>query len=113
MKVIPSPVPIELKLLDKGWSGPALCKSLREQLAGDYLREATGGYGLMVLFWQGSQTDRRWRIDGRLVDISDLCEALKEHWETISNSFPNVEAIEVELIDLTTRGKVSSVESNE
>ena len=52
---VPSPVPIELKVLDKGWSGPGLCKGLRDQLAGDYLRETTGGYGLMLMVWQGKR----------------------------------------------------------
>ena len=50
---VPSPVPIELKLLDKGWTGPKLCERLRNQLVGDYMREATGGCGLMLLVWQG------------------------------------------------------------
>ena len=108
-----SPVPIELKLLDQDWSGPDLCKGLRDQLAGDYLREATGGYGLMVLVWRGRTLGRRWRIDGRLIGIPDLCEALREYWETISNSFPNVAAVEVKLIDLTRRGKASSMVPNE
>ena len=110
---VPSPVPIELKLLDQDWSGPDLCKGLRDQLAGDYLREATGGYGLMVLVWQGSKPGRGWMIDGRWFGIPDLCEALKGYWETISNSFPNVVAVEVVLIDLTTRGNRSSVVPNE
>ena len=110
---VPSPVPIELKLLDQDWSGPDLCKGLRDQLAGDYLREATGGYGLMVLVWQGSTPGRRWTIDGRRVGIPDLCGALKEYWETISNSFRNVAAVEVVMIDLTTRGKVSSMAPDE
>lgn len=48
-----SPVPIELKLLDKGWSGPDLCERLRNQLAGDYLREVTAGCGVFLLVWQG------------------------------------------------------------
>jgi hypothetical protein len=34
---VQSPVPIELKLLDKAWTGPQLCERLRNQLAGDYL----------------------------------------------------------------------------
>ena len=106
---VPSSVPIELKLLDKGWTGPDLCSGLRDQLAGDYLREASEGYGLMVMFWKGSRPSRRWRIDGRLVGIPDLCEALKGYWEIISKSFPNVAAVEVVLIDLTTRGQASSV----
>ena len=73
---VPSPVPIELKLLDQDWSGPDLCKGLCDQLAGDYLRETTGGYGLMLMVWQGSKPGRRRRNDGRLVGIPDLCEAL-------------------------------------
>ena len=107
---VPSPVPIELKLLDKGWSGPDLCKSLRDQLAGDYLREATSGYGLMLLVWQGRKPERRRRIGGRLVGISDVCEALQKHWGTISNSFPNVTTVEVVMLDLTRRGNRSSVD---
>ena len=76
---VPSPVPIELKLLDKGWSGPKLCKSLRYQLAGDYLREATGGCGLMLLVWQGRKPVHNRIINRRRVAITDLCAALKEY----------------------------------
>ena len=105
---VPSPVPIELKLLDKRWTGPQLCERLCNQLAGDYLREATGGCGLFLLVWQGSTPNRRWQIDRRLVGIADVREALKGYWGTISNSFPNVAAVEVVVIDLTRRGKRSS-----
>ena len=107
---VSSPVPIELKLLDKGWTGPQLCKSLVNQLVGDYLREATGGYGLMLLVWRGRKPPRKWRIDGRLVGIAGLGDALKGHWATISNSFPNVAAVEVLVIDLTLREKMYSKE---
>lgn len=48
-----SPVPIELKLLTKSWSGPVLCARLRNQLAGDYLREESARCGVMLLVWQG------------------------------------------------------------
>ena len=105
---VPSPVPIEIKLLDKGWSGPKLCERLRNQLAGDYLREAGQGYGLMLLVWKGNKPERRWRIGGRLVGASDLRGALQRHWDAISHCFPNVAAVEVVLIDLTTRATVSS-----
>ena len=104
---VPSPVPIELKLLDKGWTGPRLCERLRNQLVGDYLREATGGFGCMLLVWLGSKPARRWRIDGRLVGIDGLREALKDCWATVSNSFPDVAAVEVVAIDLTLRNKSS------
>ena len=105
---IPSPVPIELKLLDKRWTGPQLCERLRNQLVGDYMREATAGCGVMLLVWQGKKPDRRWKIDGRRVRLEELCDALKGHWDTISNSFPNVEAVEVVLIDLSLREKRTS-----
>ena len=108
---VPSPVPIELKLLDKGWSGPKLCERLANQLARDYLREADGGYGLMLLVWQGTKPGRRWRIGGKLVNVSGLRNALKCHWASISNSFPNVSAVEVVLVDLTVRGMKSGSQS--
>ena len=108
---VPSPVPIELKLLDKRWSGPKLCERLRNQLAGDYLREATGGCGLMLLVWSDSRPTRKWRIDGRLVGIDDLREAMKRHWASHSYSFPNVEEIEVVVIDLTLRAQQSGMEA--
>ncbi|HUE93128.1 hypothetical protein [Pseudomonas sp.] len=104
-----SPVPIELKVLDKGWSGPELCERLRNQLAGDYLREEASGSGVFLLVWQGQSAKRSWNIDGRRVALSNLCKALGEYWETISESFPGVEAIEVILIDLTVRDKKSAV----
>ena len=105
---VPSPVPIELKLLDKRWTGPKLCERLRNQLVGDYMRDATGGRGVMLLFWQGNGPDKRWKIDGRPVRLNELRDALKGYWDTISNSFPDVEDVEVTLIDLSQRGKHTS-----
>ena len=107
---IPSPVPIELKLLDKGWSGPKLCERLGNQLAGDYLREASHGFGLMLLVWKGDPPGRRWRIGERLVGVPDLRDALKHHWDAISHRFPNVVAVEIVLIDLMAREKASDLE---
>ena len=100
---VPLPIPIELKLLDKRWSGPKLCERLQNQLAGDYLREGDERYGLMLLVWQGTKPGRRWQIDGKRVGVSGLRNALKRHWSAISNSFPNIAAVEVVLIDLTQR----------
>lgn len=99
---VPSPVPIELKLLEK-WSGPDLCERLRNQLAGDYLREATAGCGVMLLIWQGKSTQSSWQIDGQPVSLAELENALKSYWRKVANNFPNVVAIEVILIDLTVR----------
>jgi len=60
---VTDPVPIELKVLDKGWSGPDLCERLRNQLVGDYLRHGTSRFGVFLLVWQGPANTRRWRIN--------------------------------------------------
>ena len=100
---VPSPVPVELKLLDKGWSGAKLCERLRNQLAGDYLREAAEGCGLMLLVWQGDKPGRQWLVNGKRVGVSGLRDAPKRYWASISNSFPSVAAVEIVVIDLTLR----------
>lgn len=100
---VTSPVPIELKLLDNGWSGPELCERLRNQLAGDYLREETAGCGVMLLIWQGRSAQSHWQIGESRVALSGLEEALRAYWGTVANNFPGVEAISVILIDLTAR----------
>jgi len=102
-----SPVPIELKLLDKGWSGPNLCERLRNQLVGDYLREESAGCGVMLLVWQGIKPEKRWTINGRRVGLSELASAVKLYWQSISDEFTGVEAIDVVVIDLTIRARVS------
>jgi hypothetical protein len=105
---VQSPVPIELKLLDKDWSGPQLCERLRNQLAGDYLREESAGCGLMLLVSQGKNPERRWMINQRLIGLVELANALKSYWnEKISADFPGVQTIEVMVIDLTLREHAS------
>lgn len=100
---VASPVPIELKLLDKGWSGPKLCERLRNQLVGDYLREDGAECGIMLLVWQGSTAKKRWRIAGLNVGIDQLAGALKHYWSGIANKYPGVSAVEIIVIDLTRR----------
>ena len=97
-------VPIELKLLDKGWTGPNLCERLRNQLAGDYLRDEGGGRGVMLLVWQGREDDRKWQIDGRLVDLDGLENALQEYWHTIAREWPAIEEVKIMVINLARRG---------
>ena len=101
-----SPVPIELKLLEN-WSGPKLCERLRNQLAGDYLREEHARCGVMLLVYQGIVQRKRWRINGSLVELESLAGALKSYWKSIAGEFPGVDAIDVITIDLTHRQEVS------
>ncbi|MGM0743583.1 MAG: hypothetical protein ACQEVT_18685, partial [Pseudomonadota bacterium] len=99
-----TPVPIELKLLDNGWTGPNLCERLRNQLAGDYLRAEAGGRGIMLLIWQGRQAGREWQIGGRRVDLKGLETALQDYWHSISRDWPDIDEVKVIVIDLTRRG---------
>jgi hypothetical protein len=106
---VQSPVPIELKLLDKGWSGPELCERLRNQLVGDYLREDGAECGVMLLVWQGKISKKMWKINGRNVAISELAVTLQADWNnSIAHEFPGVSAIEVICFDLTVRDSKSS-----
>jgi len=100
---VPDPVPIELKVLDKGWSGPDLCERLRNQLVGDYLRSGESRSGVFLLVWQGQAQPRRWRIDGTLIKLAKLEDALECYWQTIANECPQVVGVKVVVIDLTLR----------
>ncbi|GAA6135180.1 hypothetical protein NBRC116188_19700 [Oceaniserpentilla sp. 4NH20-0058] len=105
---VSNPVPVELKLLDKGWSGSDLCERLRNQLVGDYLREDGSTCGVFLLVWQGREKEsRNWMIDGKKVGVKDLQNALDCYWQGISSNYPGVEVIEVIVIDLTVRGMKS------
>ncbi len=101
---VKSPVPIELKLLDKDWSGPKLCERLRNQLVGDYLREETAGCGVFLLISQ--KTTKKWVINGQRVSVNELASALKYYWRTIADNYVGVEEIEVIVIDMKVRGLV-------
>ncbi len=102
---VTSPVPIELKLLDKGWSGPELCERLRNQLVGDYLREGTAGCGVFLLVSQ--QSSKHWKIGGKLVGTDKLASALKDYWKSISHGYVGIDEIEVIVIDMNKRALVS------
>lgn len=101
-------VPIELKLVDKGWSGPDLCERLRNQLIGDYLRERRATEGIMLLVWQGREPDRRWQIGDQRVPFADLASALRRYWDSIAPRYPQVNSIEIIGVDLTLRAEQSS-----
>ncbi|KNC67408.1 hypothetical protein [Pseudoalteromonas ardens] len=99
------PVPIELKLLDKRWSGNDLCERLRNQLVGDYLRADGASCGIMLLV--AADTYKKWIINGKSTTLQDLRGALKGYWDKIACNYPDVDAVEVIVIDLSIRGKVS------
>ncbi|HEE6575648.1 TPA: hypothetical protein R7S22_003727, partial [Acinetobacter baumannii] len=103
---INSPVPIELKILDRNWTGPDLCERLRNQLVGDYLREATSGCGIFLLVAQN--TSKKWFINGSRVGLNELEETLQNYWYGIASQWPIIDSIKVVVIDLNKRGLVSN-----
>lgn len=103
------PVPIELKLLEKNWSGPKICERLRNQLVGDYLRENNADFGIFLLIWQGMDGKQKtWMINGKMTRISELENALTMYWLSISNRYPKISDIKIIVIDLSLREKKSS-----
>ena len=101
-----SPVPTELKLLDKGWSGPDLCERLRNQLVGDYLREINAGCGVFLLVAQNC--NKKWKINGESTCLGDLEDTLDRYWQGIAKDWPSIDTIKVIVIDLSKRNAVST-----
>lgn len=107
-----APVPIELKLLDQGWTGPELCERLLNQLAGDYLRDKRIRNGVFLLVWQGrDKPNRNWMIEGTAVDLSGLHLALAQYWQQNADQFPSVDEIAVIFVDLTARQSAQPAET--
>ncbi|MDR2061355.1 MAG: hypothetical protein LBQ29_08180, partial [Acinetobacter sp.] len=103
--IVNSPVPIELKILDKDWSGTDLCERLRNQLVGDYLRERTAGCGIFLLVSQS--TNKNWIIQGNTISLSDLERTLQEYWYSIAHEWIGIDSIKVVVIDLSKRKLVA------
>lgn len=98
-------VPIELKILDKQWSGNDLCERLRNQLIGDYLREETAGCGIFLLVAQ--HIEKKWDVNGKRVSLNELEGTLQEYWHSIAHEWPKIDSIKVIVIDLNKRSLVS------
>lgn len=98
-------VPVELKVLDKQWCGNNLCERLRNQLAGDYLREENAGCGIFLLVAQN--TDKTWEINGKQITLSELENVLQEYWHSIAHEWTKIDSIKVIVIDLNKRSLVS------
>lgn len=100
---VKNPVPVELKVLDKGWSGTKLCERLRNQLAGDYLREEEARCGVFLLVWQGVANRSHWEIENKRVKLPELQSVLAQYWNSISTGYPGISNLEILVIDLTIR----------
>ncbi len=99
------PVPIELKIADKNWSGTKLFERLENQLCGDYLRDDRSNCGVFLLlsrgtksFWLHPQTQER-------MSFQELVDSLQSHATNYIAEDPGIHEIKVVGIDLTLRAK--------
>lgn len=100
---VKSSVPVELKVLDKNWSGSDLCERLRNQLAGDYLREEEARCGVFLLVWLGQTKRSFWEIENKRVKLPELQSALTQYWNSIASGYAGISKLEILVIDLTIR----------
>ncbi|WP_336955587.1 hypothetical protein [Acinetobacter johnsonii] len=103
---VSSSVPVELKILDKSWTGTKLCERLRNQLVGDYLRESNATCGIFLLVAQ--ECEKKWKINGELTSLEYLEDTLDRYWQGIAKDWPGVDSIKVVVIDLNKRNTVSN-----
>ena len=76
---------------------------------GDYLREETAGCGVLLLVAQNIGQKKYWIVNGKIVVLTELADALKNYWQGISEQYPGVLAIDVIVIDLAERGGESVI----
>lgn len=96
-------VPIELKIADRPhWSYPKFVERLRNQLVGQYMRDAGSRYGIYLLVRRG---EKRWTDPetGRMLSFRELVERLQSDAQAILEERPDLEDITVVGIDLTRR----------
>jgi hypothetical protein len=93
------PMVIELKITDK-WTVPELYERLRNQLVGQYLRDARSQYGIYLLVWQG-----KWKrkTDEKNLTFETLLNVLQDEADKIVHGRDDLEEIKVVGIDLTKR----------
>ena len=98
---VSAPVPVELKIADK-WTFSKLCDRLENQLIRQYMRVSK--YGIFLLVHKGKK-NRRWRDTktNKLVNFTELVEAVKQDIDDLMKKYPHVAGLEVIGIDFTVR----------
>ncbi len=96
------PVPIELKVGDS-WSGPKLFERLRNQLCGDYLRDARSNCGIFIIVHRGEQKHWRNPKTGERINFTALVQLLEKETSEIMAADQKIESIKIIDIDLTKR----------
>lgn len=102
-----APVPIELKIVDNGWSGPNLFERLENQLCNDYLRDFRTSFGIFLLTSRGEKKTWQHPESGENLNFQILIEALQKRADEIVVGRADIDEITVVGIDLTKRNTPS------
>jgi hypothetical protein len=99
----PGKVCIEIKPIDsmRNYSAPKLAETLREQLAGQYLRGGNSKHGILVLL---RLDHKEWEIPGQngRKGFAELMHFLEDERLKVLRERPDVEALEIVSIDCTS-----------
>lgn len=92
-----SSVPIELKVLDKGWTISQLLESLEHQLAGAYLRDSNTHYGIFLLIHFKPRT---WRdSEENILSIDNVLKILRQKRDALISVNNNIRGLEIVVMD--------------
>lgn len=97
-----SMVPVELKIAGK-WSSPQLFEKLKNQLCGDYMKDAA--HGIYLIFHFGKKAGWKHPHSGNCLSFKELISALQCDAYDIVASESGISNIEVIGIDLTKRNE--------
>ena len=91
-------IPIEVKIAGK-WQAPVLRERLKNQLVGQYMREAR--YGIFLVVNRGAKGDlQTWNPSGKRVGFAELVHWLSRRAEALLTTRSNIDGLQVVGIDL-------------
>ncbi|MBO2029677.1 hypothetical protein J4734_26580 [Klebsiella pneumoniae] len=82
--------------MDKSRSGPDLCEPFGKSVIGDYYVKIKPISVCFYSFGRGeNQSDKNWVINGVKVNLSELENALTQHWLSISPKYPKIKDVKI------------------
>lgn len=101
---------VEVKIAAK-WSGPDLEKALRDQLVGQYLRDANCKAGCLLLTYHGEEKHWEQPDTKERLDFSEMVAFLKDKARTLEEEHPHDIRLAVFGLDLTAPSPAAAHES--
>jgi len=95
-----NPVSVEMKIADN-WSPSELISSIKDQLAGQYLRSTNSNYGIFFVGYIGRKAYWKHPTTKVHLDIIELVSLLKEETATFIKDNRGIDGLEIVGIDFT------------